>query len=149
MKICRVCEKELPVEKFEMNGNTRRNQCNSCRFQQKKNRPSYITRIQPKRLNNHLRQYRLTIDDYNEMLEKQNGVCAICKTNPYPHKKLCVDHDHSTGVVRGLLCDLCNRGIGLMRDDVEILASAIGYLTPPFSQKEGVTGETSFPLIKE
>lgn len=83
------------------------------------------------------------------MLSKQNGVCAICKTNPYPDKKFCVDHDHNTGVVRGLLCDLCNRGIGLMRDDVVILASAIDYLTPLFSQKEGVTGETSFPLIKE
>lgn len=49
-------------------------------------------------------RYNMTIEDYNKMLEKQNGLCAICREK----KKLSVDHDHNTGKIRGLICTKCN-----------------------------------------
>src|SRR5688500_1693885 len=55
--------------------------------------------------------YGITKDDYLAMLERQGGVCATCG-NPPTDKPLCVDHDHTTGVVRGLLCHRCNKALG-------------------------------------
>lgn len=76
-------------------------------------------------------KYGMSVDQYWEMYESQNGCCAICKSNESGsrHKLLSVDHDHDTGVVRGLLCNTCNRGIGLLKDSPEVLSSAIEYLT--------------------
>ena len=79
-------------------------------------------------------KYGITLDDANKMLEEQNYRCAICNVHATEvtgkHKKhLCVDHCHETGKVRGLLCDTCNRGIGLLKDDVNVLKSAFEYLT--------------------
>lgn len=72
---------------------------------------------------------------YEELLLKQNNVCAICKQ---PEKQirnnyLAIDHCHTTGVVRGLLCSNCNRALGLFGDSTETLSSAISYLN---NQKE-------------
>ncbi len=75
------------------------------------------------------RKYGLTLSDYNDMLAKQHGRCAICR-DPF-HNKPGVDHDHVTGRVRGLLCTFCNTGIGLFRDDPTRLRSAIEYLETP------------------
>lgn len=70
----------------------------------------------------------LTKVQFDEMLISQAGVCAICyKGNG--RKRLVIDHDHETGQVRGLLCSLCNTGIGMMKDDVGNLNSAIKYLS--------------------
>lgn len=74
------------------------------------------------------RRHGITLKEYQQLLENQDGVCAICK-RLCEHFSLAVDHDHSTGTVRGLLCSLCNRGIGLFRDDVSILQEAIEYLS--------------------
>jgi len=76
----------------------------------------------------------LTVEQYDELLEKQNGVCALCKL---PSKfTLQIDHDHSCcptvyscgRCVRGLLCVACNRALGLFKDNVGMLKSAISYL---------------------
>ena len=75
------------------------------------------------------REYGITLDQYNEMLEVQGGVCAICGNTCQTRSRLAVDHDHETGKVRGLLCNGCNRGIGLLNDSPELLRAAIGYLT--------------------
>ena len=77
------------------------------------------------------RAYGLDFKDYERMLEEQNGVCAICISPPPNNRKtrLAIDHCHKTGKVRGLLCDKCNRSIGLLKDDVSVLKSAIKYLT--------------------
>jgi len=57
------------------------------------------------------RRYGITLDDYNEMLKKQSNKCKICKISPDNLKrKLCIDHCHETGKIRGLLCDKCNNG---------------------------------------
>lgn len=71
--------------------------------------------------------YGLTEERYLEMLEAQDGLCAICG-KPGRSRGLHVDHDHSTGAVRGLLCHPCNSGMGMFGDDPEVLASAIKYL---------------------
>lgn len=69
-------------------------------------------------------RYGLSRSDMTIMHEAQEGRCRICEEP----KELCVDHDHETGAVRGLLCHQCNRALGGFRDSIEILRSAILYL---------------------
>ncbi len=79
------------------------------------------------------KKYGVTLEWYRERLAEQNSVCAICKqpeTAVIRGKVIAmtVDHCHNTGKARGLLCIKCNRGLGLFRDNVGILKSAIDYL---------------------
>ena len=74
------------------------------------------------------RTYGLTQEQYLEMLTAQDGGCAICGKKEDPKKSLAVDHDKNTGQVRGILCENCNRGIGLLNHDVELLKRSIEYL---------------------
>lgn len=74
--------------------------------------------------------YGITLDDYDRMLIEQNSCCAICKalTPGRGHKHFSVDHDHETGEIRGLLCNHCNRGLGMLGDNIENLQRALEYL---------------------
>lgn len=77
------------------------------------------------------RSYGIDFKQYEEMLFLQDGKCAICKADPpkNQHKtRLNIDHCHTNGNIRGLLCDCCNRALGLMRDNTELLQKAIEYL---------------------
>jgi hypothetical protein len=77
-----------------------------------------------------LRRYGITAEQYDALLVAQNKCCAICKA-PAPKgdkKYFSIDHDHSSGKVRGLLCDPCNQAIGLLEDSVVSLSNAIDYL---------------------
>lgn len=75
-----------------------------------------------------IRVYGITLVDYKKKLEEQRNGCAICgKLNP-DGRDLCVDHNHETNEVRGLLCQHCNRAIGLLGDTVENLQRALDYL---------------------
>lgn len=74
------------------------------------------------------RRYKITEEEFNNLLEKQNYVCAICKEKCVTFKNLCIDHDHKTGKVRGLLCLRCNKGLGDFRDNIDLLKNAIIYL---------------------
>ena len=65
--------------------------------------------------------------EYEALLQSQNGLCAICG-EPAGAKRLSIDHDHETGSVRGLLCTLCNSGLGHFRDNEVLLRMAIDYL---------------------
>ncbi len=76
-----------------------------------------------------LAKFGLTLDEYNNVLENQDGLCAICRKTEKENKSLAVDHNHSTGQVRGLLCSNCNRGLGLFQENIERLANAIRYIT--------------------
>lgn len=69
-----------------------------------------------------------TQEDYEQKLIEQNGKCAICGTNDNGKQDWCADHDHDTGTKRGLLCHKCNTGIGLLKDNTEVLQAAIDYL---------------------
>jgi len=76
------------------------------------------------------RKYGMTLDDYEKMLQDQNGSCAIClvKVEDTKKKYLCVDHNHLTGEVRSLLCDPCNSAIGFFKEDQEVILRAADYL---------------------
>jgi len=74
--------------------------------------------------------YNLSVEQYAKMFDSQNGQCAICKGSlkAQNKKSFCVDHCHINLINRGLLCNLCNLGLGYFKDDINILKSAIGYL---------------------
>jgi len=72
-------------------------------------------------------RYKITKTEYDNMFSLQNGVCAICG-NTGGKKRLCVDHNHITGKIRGLLCDGCNVGIGRLKDSVSLVEKALDYL---------------------
>ena len=79
------------------------------------------------------RNYGITLDDYYQLLKRQNGVCAICeKPEKTMHKdklkELAIDHNHETNKVRGLLCHYCNVAIGLLQDNPKLLRKAADYL---------------------
>ena len=73
---------------------------------------------------NRQRRYGLNAENYTSLLEKQNNSCAICKDKT----ALEVDHCHRTDKVRGLLCERCNRLLGLGRENLDILIAAMDYL---------------------
>lgn len=78
-------------------------------------------------------KFGITIEEYEKMLKKQNGACAICKK---PETTICkgtlrrlsVDHCHKTGRIRGLLCNRCNTSLGRINEDIDILKASIVYL---------------------
>lgn len=78
-----------------------------------------------------MKSVRITSEEYEEWYKKQNYRCAICSSfgcNRRTARKLCVDHCHKTGRVRGLLCHRCNTAIGLLDDSIDKLLKAIKYL---------------------
>lgn len=79
--------------------------------------------------------FNMEREEYEALLEKQKGLCAICgqpqkviRVDNHPIVRLAVDHDHETQCNRSLLCALCNRGLGMLRDSPEILRAALAYL---------------------
>tara|TARA_R110001583_G_scaffold69502_2_gene197034 strand:- start:2070 stop:2567 length:498 start_codon:yes stop_codon:yes gene_type:complete len=79
------------------------------------------------------RVYNITLKERNLMLKKQNNKCKICKITFCKIKKFrndtaCIDHCHTTNKVRGILCNMCNKGLGHFKDSTEILTNAINYL---------------------
>lgn len=74
-------------------------------------------------------EYGITEIQIQKLMDKQQGCCDICKRSlDYLGKKFCIDHDHKTGEVRGLLCHNCNIAIGNMQDNPTYLRSAAAYL---------------------
>lgn len=75
------------------------------------------------------KKYGMSVEDFNALHESQGGACAICRTTlTTENRGTVVDHCHETGRVRGLLCQGCNRGLGLLKDNPEVLVSAAEYL---------------------
>lgn len=72
-------------------------------------------------------RYGLSVETYDDLLEAQRGVCALCEKAPVKHR-LAVDHDHETGRIRGLLCAPCNKALGILGDSVSGLQRAIAYI---------------------
>lgn len=87
-------------------------------------------------------QFGITLEQYEARLESQNNVCAICKSAS-DKIALAVDHCHSTGKIRGLLCANCNKILGHAKDNVVILREAINYLGCVSSMMYGGEGEAS------
>lgn len=129
-KYCYVCKKILPEESFAKNSTKPgeiRPECRSCDNQQRKERKQREKAKNPEAVRDkYLRKnYNIGLEEYSKMLKEQGGVCWICKEK----KDLVVDHDHSDGRVRGLLCNLCNTSLGGFKDNVSYLKQAINYLS--------------------
>lgn len=127
--ICSKCKKELPFSKFGSGSNPPKTCdglnciCKDCR------RPMYKYSKLKKRLG-------LSESDIINMFNSQEGKCKICSSPILLSGKveqrnsiMCTDHCHKSGVVRGLLCNSCNRGLGFFRDDSNILLKAYNYIT--------------------
>ena len=97
---------------------------------QKWHRDNFERKKQLQRISDLRRNFGITQEEYDELLAKQNGVCAICeeKQSRKGRLNLAVDHSHETGEIRGLLCDPCNQGLGSFKDSPELLDKAKEYL---------------------
>lgn len=121
-KKCRECLKSKPIEDFYFvpkKIGKRRSLCKVC-FGKIKTRPKCKDTFEK----NLKSRYGIMRDDYEKMLVAQGGGCAICGGT----EKLVVDHNHKTGVVRGILCFGCNVAIGHMLEDTARLRKAVAYL---------------------
>jgi len=132
MKQCVKCERHLPPEKFYNTSKT----CKECVLKAQRERRSADFAGQ-KRIHqsSYLKaNYGMTLEEFEQRLEEQGGVCAICKqpetgcSRQGRVKRLSVDHDHKTGKIRGLICNGCNRALGYFNDDPEKMRAAIDYL---------------------
>ena len=130
-RVCCTCEVEKKYSEFH--ASSKRNphdiaySCKEC--VNKKRKKLYDPELARNKMFKN--KYGITLDDYNRMLKIQNNRCAICNgtaTGNRSQKYLSVDHCHTTGKVRGLLCFTCNTGIGSIKDDDELLEKAIAYL---------------------
>ena len=130
-RVCTSCRMFKPwseYRKHSLSSTGYQSQCKECMsknypYERKKHR-GYVVRS----------KYGMEQHEYQEMLQAQGGVCAICgnaesSTNGKHIDSLAVDHDHKTGSVRGLLCRRCNTLLGFAQDDIEILQRAIDYLS--------------------
>lgn len=144
MKICRDCEIEKKEENFVKSKvfssgiDTLCIMCNRKRVKQwRENNPekrAAQSKLEGKKDYSRNKQlkynYGITLEDYNDMFTKQNGCCAICNIHQSEIKKrLSVDHCHTTGKVRHLLCQSCNTILGMAKEDINILQNAITYLS--------------------
>lgn len=85
-----------------------------------------------------MREYGLTVEKYDALDEAQNHVCKICRGVNPDGSRLAVDHDHTNGQVRGLLCINCNKGLGHFKDNAELLQEAARYIQSQRDRKEGI-----------
>lgn len=106
--------------------------CKDCRIARNAELKDTPKRKREIRSQNLSKNYGITLEQYEEMLTFQGGVCAICGDPPSGTNSrtdnLHVDHCHQTGRVRGLLCHMCNRGLGSMRDNPRLLRKGAEYL---------------------
>ena len=130
-KLCSKCNKIKPFDLFNYSKNTKDRKhawCKQCQSQYAKQRYRYLPNKQ--RELGLKSKYGIAIEEYNQLLERQQNRCALCSTTVAGkgRKNFCVDHNHETGEVRGLLCFNCNVGLGMLKDSPSLLQRAIRYL---------------------
>lgn len=137
---CSLCRRILPVEDFlgdktKIGGIGYR--CWRCGLAQQKVNRSGQTYDDKRRDTYYKNTYGITLEDYNKLIDFQNGVCAVCQ-NPPKGKRLAIDHSHRDGLVRGALCVNCNLRVIGKHVDPEILYRAARYLeSPPLTEMFG------------
>lgn len=98
-----------------------------CRNQKNANSPQWNAR---QRDYKYRWNYGISLENYNELFDSQNGCCAICEIHQSDlGKSMHVDHDHKTGEIRGLLCQRCNQALGLFKDSPKIMLKAVEYVS--------------------
>jgi hypothetical protein len=138
MKICTACRQEKPLAEFWSDKRRKAGlmaRCKSCKTHDRRtlrqrnpdaDRKRYWANPQGERERHLIRKYGVTQADYDRMLSAQHGKCSVCRKTQ--KRAFDVDHDHTTGEVRGLLCTSCNRMIGHAGDDPDNLERAAAYL---------------------
>lgn len=153
-KCCNKCKAEKPIEEFSINRESNDGyawSCKNCLKNYRTNRPKEIL----DRYNNISKAYKRKYDSldstknrnklhsekqkykkfgitkniFDNLCSNQKGCCAICECPANSEKSLAIDHNHETGKVRGLLCAKCNVGLGMFKDNKNLLANAINYLS--------------------
>lgn len=132
-KKCSKCGEVKSLDEFYRNKENRSGRYSYCKKCQKesskrwaRDNPESIQKTNRKvRLK---REYGITQAEYLRMLRVQKDGCAICGEKNHDGQELCIDHDHKTGRVRGLLCHNCNRALGLVEDDPERLKKLAAYV---------------------
>jgi hypothetical protein len=134
-KKCTKCGVSKPLFDFHKRPDTkdgRRTDCKACFSQRHKDTWKSKTKEERDTINrkNRLKHYYgLSVEEYQQMVEKQNRKCYICGNEAdYNGKPLYVDHCHASGQVRKLLCQHCNSGLGMFRDNPELLIKAADYV---------------------
>lgn len=148
IKLCRKCQTKKPLEDFGISNKStdgRRYSCRECENRQI--RENYVKDPSSRRSSSAnyyykkesregrrermlMKNYNLTLEDYDSLLEAQDYKCAICRYEAGKRGRplLAVDHCHDTGKVRGLLCDPCNRAIGMLLHDPVVIQNALNYI---------------------
>ena len=129
-RTCMTCGVEKSILEFyfrDKKTGRRHSACKECDKARVKAR--HQANPERTRNNNLKRNYGITLEDHSKMYEEQNRRCAICGNEGNGKwKKLCVDHCHTTGKIRGLLCKSCNIALGEFKDDPSIIEKAVLYL---------------------
>jgi hypothetical protein len=134
MKTCTTCTTTKSFSEFHKGKAYKdgyRSKCKQCISEYYKER-NYTPELKQKHREwSYKRRYGITPSDYDQMLSDQNGACKICgsKDSKKGDHRFMVDHCHTTGKVRGLLCGPCNSAIGLLGDNISTLQAAINYLS--------------------
>ena len=131
-KNCRVCEKWKPLSQYYKDVTTPDKYSYVCKTCEKTEKDKYRQKhrlLCSTRVKKHkLAKYNLTLQDYDQVRKKQKNKCAICGGVNGRERRLCIDHNHKTNQLRGLLCDKCNVGLGCFNDDLFLLNKALQYL---------------------
>jgi hypothetical protein len=129
-KICTRCKTEKEIDKFPNQAKGKNGKASECQKCYSERNAIWKTKNADQ-----LKKYKwkfnfnLTPEDYNKMFEDQHGCCAVCKRHQCNFtRRLCVDHCHITGKVRGLLCGGCNTAQGLLKEDIDIIDSLKEYI---------------------
>lgn len=133
MKTCRRCGETRPLAEFyahKLTSDGRTTYCKTCskaatRDWQVRNSKRVATTNRASHL---MRKYGLTPEDFAAMVATQNNTCAICHRPQADGSPLCVDHCHTTGKVRALLCSPCNTALGLAEDNADRCRAMGAYL---------------------
>lgn len=126
---CKLCRRERS-QKWRKNNPEKIRKANLDNTKKRKDFYSSERGVESSRRAHLKRMFGITLEEYETKLAEQNGVCYICfSEETTPGKKfLAVDHCHESNSIRGLLCNRCNRALGLLKDDISILENAIKYL---------------------
>lgn len=137
-KKCRSCNEVKDISHFFKNSQGRdgyNDSCKECiaaaRKEKRRMERAYLNALSAdaRKDADFRRHYGITLAAYDNLLRAQGGGCAICGRSPDEFKRaFAIDHDHKTGVIRGILCPDCNRGLGGFHDSPELLRKAAGFL---------------------
>lgn len=129
--VCACCKEQKPDTEFANSSskkNGKQSYCRPCATAARRKSP-YKRNVSVERKAQMKYKYGLTLEAFEELWEAQDGACAICKKKLQTNNRgVSIDHNHETGFVRGLLCNPCNTGLGLLRDSISLLNSAVSYL---------------------